>query len=104
MSELSDIDEIDAALFEPSLDINIKEVHYSTVPIEYPKTSELGVATAYNIIGWKNPKDCWKNVRSLFKFYPDPTTYDISLLKELLSGNAIVNEQESLKYCTTIAS
>ncbi len=40
----------------------VKEVHYSTVPIEYPKTSELGVATVYNITGWTNPKDCWKNV------------------------------------------
>jgi hypothetical protein len=32
------------------------------VPIEYPKTSESGVATVYNITGWKNPRDCWKNV------------------------------------------
>ena len=40
----------------------VKEVYYSTIPIEYPKTSELGVATVYNITGWTNPKDCWKNV------------------------------------------
>ena len=37
----------------------VKEVHYSAVPIEYPKTSEEGVATAYNITGWTNLRDCW---------------------------------------------
>jgi hypothetical protein len=31
--------------------ICVKEVHYSAVPIEYPKTSELDVATVYNITG-----------------------------------------------------
>jgi len=36
----------------------VKKVHYSTVPIKYPKTLELGIATVYNIIGWTNPKDC----------------------------------------------
>ena len=40
----------------------VNEVHYSAVPIEYPKTSEAGVAIAYNITGWNNPRDCWKNV------------------------------------------
>ena len=50
------------------LQTRVKEVHYSAVPIEYPKTSELGVATVYNITGWTNSRDCWKNVR-LFKFY-----------------------------------
>ncbi len=30
----------------------VNEVHYSTVLIKYPKTSELGVATVYNITGW----------------------------------------------------
>ncbi|RIA80989.1 hypothetical protein C1645_744846 [Glomus cerebriforme] len=41
----------------------VKEVHYSTVPIEYPKTSEAGDTTAYNITGWNNPRDCWKNLK-----------------------------------------
>ncbi|CAI2190386.1 5348_t:CDS:2 [Funneliformis geosporum] len=36
----------------------VKEVYYSTVPIEYPKTSEEGVAITYNITGWTNPRDC----------------------------------------------
>ena len=40
----------------------VEEVYYSAVPIEYPKTSESGVATAYNITDWTNPRDCWKNV------------------------------------------
>ena len=40
----------------------VNEVHYSAVPIEYPKTSEADVATAYNITGWNNLRDCWKNV------------------------------------------
>ena len=48
------------AIFSRKKQVN--EVYYSAVPIEYPKTSEAGVATAYNITGWKNPRDCWKNV------------------------------------------
>lgn len=47
---------------------SVKEVIYSTVPVEYPKTSESGVATVFNITGWTNPKDCWKNVKT-FKFF-----------------------------------
>ena len=46
----------------------VEEVHYSAVLIEYPKTSEAGVATVYNITGWTNPRDCWKNVKK-FKIY-----------------------------------
>ena len=44
---------------------SVKEVIYSTVPVEYPKTSESGVATVFNITGWTNPKDCWNNVKNI---------------------------------------
>jgi hypothetical protein len=44
-------DEIEESIAIFSSKTQIKEVHYSTVPIEYPKTSELGVATVYNITG-----------------------------------------------------
>lgn len=58
-----DLNEFEESIAIFSTKTRIKEVHYSTVPIEYPKTSELGVATVYNITGWTNPRDCWKNVR-----------------------------------------
>jgi hypothetical protein len=57
---ISDQEEDSIAIF--SRKTHVQEVHYITVPIEYPKTSELGVATVYSVTGWKNPRDCWKNV------------------------------------------
>ncbi|CAB5322822.1 unnamed protein product [Rhizophagus irregularis] len=59
-TDISDEEEDSIAIF--SRKTHVQEVHYATVPIEYPKTSEYGVATVYNITGWKNPRDCWKNV------------------------------------------
>lgn len=47
---------------------SIKEVIYSTVPVDYPKTSESDVATVFNVTGWANPKDCWNNIRKIFFF------------------------------------
>ncbi|EXX57144.1 hypothetical protein GLOIN_2v1782187 [Rhizophagus irregularis DAOM 181602=DAOM 197198] len=41
--------------------ISVKEVIYSTIPIEYPMTSEAGVATVFNVTGWTNQRDCWNN-------------------------------------------
>ncbi|CAB4379864.1 unnamed protein product [Rhizophagus irregularis] len=58
---ISDEEEDSIAIF--SRKTHVQEVHYATVPIEYPKTSEYGVATVYNITGWKNPRDCWKNIQ-----------------------------------------
>ncbi|CAB5377238.1 unnamed protein product [Rhizophagus irregularis] len=46
--------------------LNVKEVIYSTIPIEYPKTSEAGVATVFNVTGWTNQRDCWNNIQYLF--------------------------------------
>ncbi|CAB5214774.1 unnamed protein product [Rhizophagus irregularis] len=37
--------------------ISVKEVIYSTIPIEYPMTSEAGVATVFNVTGWTNQRD-----------------------------------------------
>lgn len=59
-TDLSDENEDSIAIF--SRKTQVQEIYYSTVPIEYPKTSEIGVATVYNITGWKNPRDCWNNV------------------------------------------
>ena len=56
----SNEDENSIAIF--TWKIKAKEVYYSTVLIEYPKTSELDIVTVYNITGWNNPRDCWKNV------------------------------------------
>uniref|UniRef100_U9V3T5 Galactose oxidase n=1 Tax=Rhizophagus irregularis (strain DAOM 181602 / DAOM 197198 / MUCL 43194) TaxID=747089 RepID=U9V3T5_RHIID len=40
--------------------ISVKEVIYSTIPIEYPMTSEAGVATVFNVTGWTNQRDFLK--------------------------------------------
>src|SRR5579859_6684004 len=42
----------------------VQEIYHSTVPIEYPKTLEIGIAKVYNITGWKNSRDCWNNVNN----------------------------------------
>ncbi|CAB5388432.1 unnamed protein product [Rhizophagus irregularis] len=60
-TDISDKEEDSIAIF--SRKTHIQEVHYATVPIEYPKTSEYGVAIIYNITDWKNPRDYWKNVK-----------------------------------------
>ncbi len=59
----TDLSENEESIAIFSTKTRVKEVYYSTVPIEYPKTSESGVATVYNITGWNNPRDCWKNMR-----------------------------------------
>ena len=48
-TDISDEEEDSIAIF--SRKTHVQEVHYATVPIEYPKTSEYGVATIYNITG-----------------------------------------------------
>ncbi|PKK75373.1 hypothetical protein RhiirC2_773695 [Rhizophagus irregularis] len=59
------LEEVDSiAVF--SQKISVKEVIYSTIPIEYPKTSEAGVATVFNVTGWTNQRDCWNNIQYLF--------------------------------------
>ncbi|GBC37794.2 uncharacterized protein OCT59_005589 [Rhizophagus irregularis] len=60
-TDISDEEEDSIAIF--SKKTHVQEIHYATVPIEYPKTSEYGVATVYNITGSKNPRDCWKNIQ-----------------------------------------
>ena len=59
-SNLNEEEEETIAVF--SQKTSVKEVIYSTIPVEYPKTSESGVATVFNVTGWTNPKDCWNNV------------------------------------------
>ncbi|RIA79950.1 hypothetical protein C1645_839580 [Glomus cerebriforme] len=39
----------------------VKEVIYSTIPIDYPKTSEFDIAIVFNIND--QSKDCWKNIQ-----------------------------------------
>lgn len=63
-ASLSDEEDDSIAVF--SRKTQVQEVHYATVPIEYPKTSESGVATVYNVTGWKNPRECWKNVSNYY--------------------------------------
>ncbi|UZO07635.1 uncharacterized protein OCT59_027916 [Rhizophagus irregularis] len=60
-TDISDEEKDSIAIF--SRKTHVQEIHYATVPIEYPKTSEYGVATVYNITGSKNLRDCWKNIQ-----------------------------------------
>ena len=42
--------------------LGVQTVIYTTVPIEYPVTSPDGIATVFNIQGWKSPMDAFNNV------------------------------------------
>jgi hypothetical protein len=42
--------------------LQVPKVIHTTVPVEYPETSPEGVATIYNIIGWKNHMDAFSDV------------------------------------------
>jgi len=42
--------------------LRVSRVVYTTVPIEYPDTSPEGVATVYNITGWKSYTDAFTDV------------------------------------------
>ena len=55
-NDLNEDDEETIAVF--SQNTSVKEVIYSTIPIEYPKTLESDVATVFNVTEWANPKDC----------------------------------------------
>jgi hypothetical protein len=59
-SDLNEEEEDSIAVF--SQKTSVKKAIYSTIPIEYPKTSEAGVATVFNVTEWTNPRDCWNNV------------------------------------------
>ncbi|CAB5363716.1 unnamed protein product [Rhizophagus irregularis] len=50
-TDISDEEKDSIAIF--SRKTHVQEIHYATVPIEYPKTSEYGVATVYNITALK---------------------------------------------------
>ncbi|CAB5175825.1 unnamed protein product [Rhizophagus irregularis] len=43
--------------------LRVPKVIYTTVPIEYPDTSSEGVATVYNVTGWKNHIDAFSDIQ-----------------------------------------
>ncbi|PKY34416.1 hypothetical protein RhiirB3_532812 [Rhizophagus irregularis] len=43
--------------------LRVPKVIYTTVPIEYPDTSSEGVATVYNVTGWKNHTDAFSDIQ-----------------------------------------
>jgi len=43
--------------------LRVSRVIYTTVPVEYPDTSPEGVATVYNIAGWKNYADAFTDIQ-----------------------------------------
>ncbi|CAB5388430.1 unnamed protein product [Rhizophagus irregularis] len=94
-TDISDKEEDSIAIF--SRKTHIQEVHYATVPIEYPKTSEYGVAIIYNITDWKNPRDYWKNVSE---------GSQSSIKNCSFFGNISVKKEErncmEIKYCEFI--
>jgi len=52
--------ETEIAIF--TRDTRIKDVRHSLVPIEYPETSEEGIAHIYHIENWADPKAAFHDV------------------------------------------
>ncbi|RIA79563.1 hypothetical protein C1645_840405 [Glomus cerebriforme] len=46
-----------------SKQLSIKTVIYSLIPIEYPPTSEEGVAIIYHVEGWENKEAVFANIQ-----------------------------------------
>ncbi|UZO20894.1 uncharacterized protein OCT59_013304 [Rhizophagus irregularis] len=43
--------------------LQVRKVIHTTTPVEYPETSPNGVATIYNITGWKNHMDAFSDIQ-----------------------------------------
>ncbi|GBC36937.2 hypothetical protein GLOIN_2v1773466 [Rhizophagus irregularis DAOM 181602=DAOM 197198] len=43
--------------------LQVPKIIYTTVPVEYPETSLEGVATIYNVTGWKNHMDAFSDIQ-----------------------------------------
>jgi hypothetical protein len=59
----SDLNEEEKDSIVFSQKTSVKKVIYSTIPIKYPKTSEVGVAIVFNVT---DPRACWNNIKELF--------------------------------------
>ncbi|PKB95238.1 hypothetical protein RhiirA5_404684 [Rhizophagus irregularis] len=46
--------------------LQVPKVIYTAVPVEYPETSPEGVATVYNVTGWKNAMDAFSDVTTYY--------------------------------------
>jgi len=57
---IQDDEEFEVAVF--TRDTRIKDVRHSLVPIEYPETSEEGIAYIYHIENWADPKAAFHDV------------------------------------------
>uniref|UniRef100_U9T6F6 Uncharacterized protein n=1 Tax=Rhizophagus irregularis (strain DAOM 181602 / DAOM 197198 / MUCL 43194) TaxID=747089 RepID=U9T6F6_RHIID len=69
--------------------LQVPKIIYTTVPVEYPETSLEGVATIYNVTGWKNHMDAFSDGDQWHRFIKiKPEEIDISLLQNLFSGTA----------------
>ena len=42
--------------------LQVSKVIYTTVPVKYPDTFPEGIATVYNVTGWKNHMDAFLDV------------------------------------------
>ncbi|RIA86076.1 hypothetical protein C1645_829844 [Glomus cerebriforme] len=41
----------------------VQKVIHTIVPVEYPETSPDGIATIYNVTGWKNHMDAFSDIQ-----------------------------------------
>ncbi len=48
--------------------VTIKKIIHSLTPVEYPPTSEEGVAIIYHVEGWNNKEAAFTDVNINFKF------------------------------------
>ncbi|PKB94436.1 hypothetical protein RhiirA5_438789 [Rhizophagus irregularis] len=58
----SEDDENDGTVAFFTSKLQVPKIIYTTVPVEYPETSLEGVATIYNVTGWKNHMDAFSDV------------------------------------------
>jgi len=47
--------------------MSVKTIIHSLVPIEYPSTSEEGIAIIYHVEGWSNKEAAFTDVYIIFK-------------------------------------
>uniref|UniRef100_U9T8I9 Uncharacterized protein n=1 Tax=Rhizophagus irregularis (strain DAOM 181602 / DAOM 197198 / MUCL 43194) TaxID=747089 RepID=U9T8I9_RHIID len=66
--------------FTPKL--QVQKVIYTTVPVEYPDISLEGVATIFNVTGWKNHMDAFSDVSGSSNIKECPFFGGISVKKD----------------------
>ncbi|GBC53407.2 hypothetical protein GLOIN_2v1545568 [Rhizophagus irregularis DAOM 181602=DAOM 197198] len=81
--------------------LRVPKVIYTTVPIEYPDTSSEGVATVYNVTGWKNHTDAFSY--SIFNKWFRRVDFDSEIFQHYTQQNNN-NTKEAKTYTLFLAA